>query len=148
MCFRSVTFIKLKWKQYISCRKIKCGLFIMSSDCTKTSKIKDWHFLHPNSLSINTVMCSSLQLQNLVPFSFCRKRNWEKKRRKIKYNLRFYISPTTSRRNWERRNPSYKRAVHQSSVIYWNEHQSKWSDTCLCNKTKEVQSPHKVKAIF
>ena len=65
--------MKLKWKQYTSCGQTICGIFIMSSDCTGSSKIKRRNILQPNSLSINTVTRSSLHPPNPRPSSCCGK---------------------------------------------------------------------------
>jgi len=91
--------MKLQWKQLTSCGKIICGVCIMSTDCTGSSKIKRRNILQPNSLSINTVICSSLHPHNLDPSSGCGKLKNEKKKKRWRNEVQFRVLHLTQERN-------------------------------------------------
>lgn len=122
---------KLKWKQYISRGKIIYGSFIIRPDCTKTRKIKGRNILHPNSLFINTVICSSLQLQNFFVFYWKKKQNWrkrvEKKRRKYKVQFRVLCLAHLWHDKEDQHLTWNKDQESGASSVHW--HPSNWNDT-------------------
>jgi hypothetical protein len=150
--YRKHTPMKLQWKKYTSCGKVICGICIMSTDCTGSSKIKRRKILQPNSLSINTVICSNLHPHNLDPPSCCGKLKNGKKKKRWRNEVQFRILHLTQVRN----NRTHKDIARnkdadlarqqrlQSCVMYTCvyvcvrafKHLGKRSDTYQSNKTK------------
>jgi hypothetical protein len=129
--YRKQTPMILQWKQSKYCGKIICGICIMSTDCTGSSKIKkNRNILQPNSLSINTVICSSLHPHNLDPSSCCGKLKNEKKKKRWRNEVQFRILHLTQVRN----NRTQKDIARNkgAALVRHQRQQSCVTYTCVC----------------
>jgi hypothetical protein len=135
--YRKHTPMKLQWKKYTLCSKIICGICIMSTDCTVSSKIKHRNILQPNSLSINTVICSGLHPHNPDPSSCCGKLKNENKKKRWRNEVQFRILHLTQVQN----NRTQKDIARNkdADLVRQQRPQSCVAYTCVCVCERERQ---------